>query len=164
MICAAKHLGSDGECPVVEAENPVTARLCLTYGGDQSPDFLVPGLIRKALSGLPARVLRPQAQRDLIHVRDCVAALRLAADHAAALPPIVTVATGRPLLAGHLADAVAAMQREPVNERWQAEMTPYFVTGETPADHQMRPLDEVFHLEDQLRAAGLATHPQELRA
>ena len=47
---------------------------------------------------------------------------------------------------GTLADAVAAMQREPVNERWQAEMTPYFVTGETPADQQMRPLEEVFHL------------------
>lgn len=91
----------------------VTARLCLTYGGDQSPDFLVPGLIRKALSGLPARVLRPQAQRDLIHVRDCVTALRLVADHAAALPPIVTVATGRPLLAGHLADAVAALVARP---------------------------------------------------
>ena len=47
---------------------------------------------------------------------------------------------------GTLADAVAAMQREPVNERWQTEMNPYFVTGETPADQQMRPLEEVFHL------------------
>lgn len=91
----------------------VTARLCLTYGGDQSPDFLVPGLIRRALSGLPLQVRRPQAQRDLIHVRDCVAALRLAADHAAALPPIVTVATGQPLPAGHLAESIAALTRVP---------------------------------------------------
>lgn len=91
----------------------VTVRLCLTYGGDQSPDFLVPGLIRCALSGLPLQVQRPQAQRDLIHVRDCVAALRLAADHAAALPPVVTVATGRPLLAGHLADGIAALTLRP---------------------------------------------------
>ena len=38
------------------------------------------------------------------------------------------------------------MQAEPINERWQALMAPYFVAGETPADQQMRPLDEVFHL------------------
>lgn len=91
----------------------VTLRLCLTYGGDQSPDFLVPGLIRRALSGLPPEARQPQAQRDLIHVRDCVAALRLAADHAAALPPIVVVATGRPLLAGHVADSIAALVAHP---------------------------------------------------
>jgi L-rhamnose mutarotase len=47
---------------------------------------------------------------------------------------------------GTLEDAVAAMQAEPVNERWQALMARYFVTGATPADQQMRPLDEVFHL------------------
>jgi L-rhamnose mutarotase len=47
---------------------------------------------------------------------------------------------------GTLDDAVAAMQREPINERWQEEMAPYFVTGATPADQQMRPLEEVFHL------------------
>ena len=41
---------------------------------------------------------------------------------------------------------VAAMQNEPVNERWQALMGPYFVTGDAPADQQMRELDEVFHL------------------
>ena len=62
---------------------------------------------------LLARGPRAQAQRDLIHVRDCVAALRLAADHAAALPPVVTVATGRPLLAGHLADGIAALTLRP---------------------------------------------------
>ena len=37
-----------------------------------------------------------------------------------------------------LAAAVAAMQDEPVNARWQALMAPYFATGETPADQQMR--------------------------
>jgi L-rhamnose mutarotase len=42
--------------------------------------------------------------------------------------------------------AVAAMQQEPVNERWQQLMAPYFVTGATPADQQMRALTEVFHL------------------
>lgn len=48
--------------------------------------------------------------------------------------------------AGTLDEAVTAMQDEPVNERWQALMAPYFATGATPADQQMRPLDEVFHL------------------
>jgi L-rhamnose mutarotase len=43
-------------------------------------------------------------------------------------------------------DAVAAMQDEPVNERWQALMAPYFATDDSPADRQMRQLDEVFHL------------------
>jgi L-rhamnose mutarotase len=48
---------------------------------------------------------------------------------------------------GTLQDSVTAMQNEPINERWQALMGPYFVTGEAPADQQMRELDEVFHLD-----------------
>jgi L-rhamnose mutarotase len=48
---------------------------------------------------------------------------------------------------GTLHEAVAAMHNEPVNERWQQLMGPYFVTGDAPADQQMRELDEVFHLE-----------------
>src|SRR5262245_7998632 len=47
---------------------------------------------------------------------------------------------------GTLADAVAAMQCEPVNARWQTMMAPYFATDAAPADQQMRPLEEVFHL------------------
>ena len=47
---------------------------------------------------------------------------------------------------GTLEDAVSAMQAEPVNERWQALMAPYFVADAAPADKQMRSLDEVFHL------------------
>ena len=38
------------------------------------------------------------------------------------------------------------MQAEPVNERWQALMAPYFVAGDGPADRQMHALEEVFHL------------------
>jgi L-rhamnose mutarotase len=45
-----------------------------------------------------------------------------------------------------LEESVAAMQSEPVNERWQALMAPYFVAGATPADQQLRQLSEVFHL------------------
>ena len=51
---------------------------------------------------------------------------------------------------GTLAEAIAAMQSEPVNDRWQELMAPYFEASEggadAPADQQMRPLDEVFHL------------------
>jgi L-rhamnose mutarotase len=47
---------------------------------------------------------------------------------------------------GTLDDAVAAMESEPINERWQALMQPYFVDAGA-ADKQMRALDEVFHLE-----------------
>jgi L-rhamnose mutarotase len=47
---------------------------------------------------------------------------------------------------GTLGDAVRAMQLEPVNERWQALMAQYFVEDGTAADHQMRALDQVFHL------------------
>jgi L-rhamnose mutarotase len=47
---------------------------------------------------------------------------------------------------GTLDDAVAAMQAEPVNARWQELMGPYFATGDAPADQLMRALDEVFHL------------------
>jgi L-rhamnose mutarotase len=48
--------------------------------------------------------------------------------------------------AGSLDDAVTAMQAEPVNERWQTLMAPYFVAGDAPADQQMHPLEQVFHL------------------
>lgn len=45
------------------------------------------------------------------------------------------------------ADALEGMSREEVNERWQAEMAPFFEgTGET-ADTMMEELVEVFHLD-----------------
>jgi L-rhamnose mutarotase len=48
---------------------------------------------------------------------------------------------------GSLDDALAAMAREPVNARWQAEMADFFDAGGRPPDQMMRPLDEVFHLD-----------------
>lgn len=46
------------------------------------------------------------------------------------------------------AECCAAMKEHPVNERWQAEMTPFFEPfGEGAADDNMIPLDEVFHLD-----------------
>jgi L-rhamnose mutarotase len=48
---------------------------------------------------------------------------------------------------GTLAEAQAAMAEEQVNERWQAEMAPFFEGTGLPADQMMRTLEEVFHLE-----------------
>lgn len=48
---------------------------------------------------------------------------------------------------GTLAEARAAMATEPVNDRWQALMAPYFDGDGRPADQMMRELDEVFHLD-----------------
>lgn len=87
----------------------VTARLSLTYGGDQSTDFLVPGAIRHGLRGNPMVPRQPDARRDLIHVDDAVAALQLIADHAADLPPVVNVSTGRPIRTGNLTARIARL-------------------------------------------------------
>jgi L-rhamnose mutarotase len=54
-----------------------------------------------------------------------------------------------------LADAQAGMARTEVNARWQAEMAEFFedLEGLAP-DEGFLVLDEIFHLEDQLAAAG----------
>ena len=46
---------------------------------------------------------------------------------------------------GTLDDARAAMASEPVNERWQALMAPFF-GGTGRPDQMMQELEEVFHL------------------
>lgn len=44
--------------------------------------------------------------------------------------------------------ARAAMAREEINARWQAEMSPYFEAPEgSPPDQLMQELEEVFHLD-----------------
>jgi L-rhamnose mutarotase len=43
--------------------------------------------------------------------------------------------------------ARAAMDAEPVNARWQAEMAPFFEGAGVPADQMMLELEEVFHLD-----------------
>jgi L-rhamnose mutarotase len=48
---------------------------------------------------------------------------------------------------GTLAEARAAMAAEPVNERWQALMAPFFEGDGRPADQMMDTLEEVFHLD-----------------
>ena len=50
-----------------------------------------------------------------------------------------------------LAASQAAMAATAVNARWQAEMAPLFVDLDGRPDEGFLLLDEVFHLEDQLR-------------
>lgn len=85
----------------------VTARLCLTYGGDQSSDFLIPDMIRKGLAGTSPRLRRPQSCRDLLHVEDVTRALDMIADNVAHLPPVVTVSTGEPVPMARTAGMIA---------------------------------------------------------
>lgn len=48
---------------------------------------------------------------------------------------------------GTFEEALAGMAGEPVNDRWQALMAPYFGADGTAADTMMEHLDEVFHLD-----------------
>lgn len=93
----------------------VTARLSLTYGGDQSTDFFVPGAIADALSGGLAPPNRPDAMRDLLHVDDAVGALQLMAEHAATLPAVVNVSTGAPHRLGDVAALIADIAGQPIS-------------------------------------------------
>jgi L-rhamnose mutarotase len=45
------------------------------------------------------------------------------------------------------AEARRLMKELPVNERWQAEMTPFFDSTAEDPDDSMRPLPELFHLD-----------------
>jgi len=54
--------------------------------------------------------------------------------------------------AADLQAAQAGMAATAVNARWQAEMAPFFVDLDGRPDEGFLLLEEVFHLEDQLRA------------
>jgi L-rhamnose mutarotase len=56
--------------------------------------------------------------------------------------------------ADDLQTSLAAMAATDVNARWQAEMTPFFAGLEGAPDAGLVLLEEVFHLEDQLRHQG----------
>ena len=49
---------------------------------------------------------------------------------------------------GELADAVRAMENEPINAKWQAEMAPFFqkLDGQRP-DQALVALEQVFHVD-----------------
>ena len=48
---------------------------------------------------------------------------------------------------GSLEEALAGMAAEPVNQRWQALMAPFFTGSGRHADQMLEELEEVFHLE-----------------
>jgi L-rhamnose mutarotase len=59
------------------------------------------------------------------------------------------------LEADNLQASLDAMARTDVNTRWQAEMAPFFIgLGGGGPDEGLVLLDEIFHLEDQLRSHG----------
>lgn len=87
----------------------VTARLCLTYGPDQSESFLIPALIHAALLGRREALHHPAATRSLLHVSDTVAALLTIADHASNLPPMVIVSDPAPHRMADLANQIARL-------------------------------------------------------
>ena len=57
------------------------------------------------------------------------------------------------------AAAQAYLAASPVAARWEAEMAPFFLGLDGRPDQAATPLTEVFHLEDQLAAAGESTTP-----
>lgn len=65
---------------------------------------------------------------------------------------------------GTLAQAQEAMARTDVNARWQAEMAPFFLDLDGTPDTGFIALTEIFHLEDQLEAAGAAADDSEVRS
>ena len=80
--------------------------------------------------------------------------------HASVWPDMLAALRDDGLLVGYfltpdLDAAQAAMEATEVNARWQAEMAPFFadLPGARP-DRGFVVLDEVFHLEDQLRDRG----------
>jgi len=52
-----------------------------------------------------------------------------------------------------LEDALARMNRTEVNERWQSEMSPFFVNLKDAPDRSFTALTEVFNLESQIAAS-----------
>ncbi|MEQ3749220.1 MAG: NAD(P)-dependent oxidoreductase, partial [Celeribacter sp.] len=95
----------------------VTARLGLTYGGDQSSDFLIPQMIRQGLEGSLPVLRNPRARRDLLHVDDTIAALQIVADHAGSLPDTVAVSTGKPVPMSTVGTMIARLLGLPLPAR-----------------------------------------------
>jgi L-rhamnose mutarotase len=60
-----------------------------------------------------------------------------------------------------LAAAQAGMADTDINDRWQAEMAPYFEALDLPPDQGFLQLNEVFHLEDQLAALPADATPSD---
>lgn len=73
----------------------VTARLGLTYGPDQSNDFLIPQLIDSFLNGRSVTIQRPHDRRDLIHIDDVVLGLLMICENPETVGSVVNLCTGQ---------------------------------------------------------------------
>ncbi len=71
------------------------ARFALTYGPNQSQEFLVPWLIDRCLRRVPSEIRCPDDRRDLIDVIDLVGGLRAMADRDLEGGTILNLATGQ---------------------------------------------------------------------
>ena len=58
------------------------------------------------------------------------------------------------LVTDDLAAAQAAMEETAINSFWQADMAPFFSLADGRPDRSAQPLDLIFDLDAQLRAAG----------
>jgi L-rhamnose mutarotase len=58
------------------------------------------------------------------------------------------------LLTEDLAAAQAAMEKTSINSFWQADMAPFFELADGRPDRSAQPLELIFDLDVQLRAAG----------
>lgn len=109
MLAGTKYLA------VMAPELPfpcLTARLALTYGPDQSQDFLIARLVAASLAGREVPLQRPMDRRDLIHVDDVTdALLMLAKSTAIARYPVVNICSADAPTMRHVADLVADIAR-----------------------------------------------------
>ena len=62
------------------------------------------------------------------------------------------------------AAAQAYLAASPIATAWEAEMAPYFLDLDGRPDQAATPLTEIFHLADQLAAAGRTSAPEESTA
>lgn len=102
----------------------VTARLALTYGADQSEEFLIPQLIDACLVGRRFEIKRPDDRRDLIHVDDVISAFLALAETRNVRSGIVNVCTGTaPSVREVAAEVISATRCDPslVEQRRRAE-------------------------------------------
>ncbi len=87
----------------------VSARLALTYGPDQSDDFLIPHLIRSFLSDQSVTIHRPHDQRDLIYIGDVVRALMMIAGNPTPAGSVINVCSGKAPNMGEVAHMLAGI-------------------------------------------------------
>jgi nucleoside-diphosphate-sugar epimerase len=118
----------------------VTVKLYDTYGPADHRGKLVDALVRAAVNATPLDMTSGNQLIDLVHVRDAVAALRLAADLAAAAPgqAAYAVSSGQPRTLRQLVELIGDVAGRPVSATWGArpdregEMLEHWNAGPPP--------------------------------